>query len=83
MRIIRQLNKVILIFGAVHINVPDYLHPLAFGAQPAKAGCVAKVPQAWELGPSTRWDYLFRFIASLISLINSSEAGAASFAPLY
>ena len=29
------------------------------------------------------WDYLSRFMVSLISLINSSEAGAASFAPLY
>jgi hypothetical protein len=56
--------------------VPDYGSPLAFGDKP-------KVPQAWELGPSARWDYMFRFMALLISLINSSEAGAASFAPLY
>ena len=32
-------------------NVPDHLLPLAFGAQPAEAGCVTKVPKAWELEP--------------------------------
>jgi hypothetical protein len=36
------------------LNVPDHLLPLAFGAQPAQAGCVTKVPQAWELGESAR-----------------------------
>jgi hypothetical protein len=33
----------------IHIfaNVPDHLLPLAFGADPAAAGCVTKVPKAW------------------------------------
>jgi len=36
------------------LNVPDHLLPLAFGAQPAKAGGTTEVPQAWELGESAR-----------------------------
>jgi len=28
-------------------NVPDHLLPLAFGADPAPAGSVTKVPKAW------------------------------------
>jgi hypothetical protein len=28
-------------------NVPDHLLPLAFGADPAAAGSVTKVPKAW------------------------------------
>ena len=38
-------------------NVPDEVSPLASGAQPAQAGCVTKVPQAWGLAPSVCWAY--------------------------
>jgi len=40
-------------------NVPDHLLPLAFGADPASAGSVTKVPKAWKLGASARWAYFF------------------------
>jgi len=40
-------------------NVPDDQSPLASGAQPAQAGCVTEVPEAWGFGPSARWAFHF------------------------
>jgi len=40
-------------------NVRCHLPPLAFGADPASAGSVPKVPQAWWLGAQLRSAILF------------------------
>ena len=40
-----------LIYSA---NVPGQVSPLAFGADPAPAGSVTKVPKAWGLAAPAR-----------------------------
>ena len=47
-------------------NVGCHLLPLAFGADPASAGCVTKVPQAWELGAQLCSGYFSFFRGSTI-----------------
>jgi len=43
-------------------NVPGQVSPLAFGADPAPAGCVTKVPKAWGLAEPARSRFAFFLI---------------------
>ena len=49
-------------------NVGCHLLPLAFGADPASAGSVTKVPKAWELGGQLCSVYFVLFPLSEMSM---------------